>query len=205
MGRGGQGKPLLVVHRVGCIQGRVPNERNCMLRATWLVLALFLLGACSTTYPRRDPTGELFPTVTGKSLAGAPVTLPDHGRGAPLLLLIGYEQNTQFDLDRWIQALDVEGVKVAALELPTIPGMLPRMFSGYIDGGMRRGIPEEDWLAVVTLYKDAAPVAAFTGNADGLPGRIVLLDRDGKVAFFHDRGYSLSALKRLTSVLAGLR
>ncbi len=170
-----------------------------------LLLLLALLTACSTTWPRRDPTGEVFPTVAGTSLADQPVTFPDVGCGAPLLLLIGYEQNTQFDLDRWIQALDMAGAKVRAFELPTIPGLMPRMVSGFIDGGMRRGIPAEDWIAVVTLYGDASKVAAFTGNDDGLPGRIVLLDRDGRVVFFHDRGYSLGALQRLQRTLAELR
>lgn len=174
-------------------------------RAVAALPLLALLTACSTTWPRRDPTGEVFPTVTGTSLADHPVTFPDVGRGAPLLLLIGYEQNTQFDLDRWIQALDMAGAKVRAFELPTIPGMVPRMISGLIDGGMRRGIPAEDWIAVVTLYGDASKVAAFTGNDDGLPGRIVLLDQDGRVVFFHDRGYSLGALQRLQRTLAGLR
>lgn len=177
-----------------------------------LALALFALGAaaattssCSTTWPRRDPTGQPFPQVTGTSLAGQEVTFPDVGRGAPLLLLIGYEQDTQFDLDRWIQALDAAGLQVRAFELPTLPGMVPRLLSGVIDGGMRRGIPQEDWLAVVTLYGDAAKVAEFTGNEDGLPGRIVLLDGAGKVVFFHDRGYSLGTLKRLQDVLRTVR
>ncbi len=170
-----------------------------------LLPLLALLTACSSTWPRRNPTGEVFPTVSGTSLAGQPVTFPDVGRGAPMLLLIGYEQNTQFDLDRWIQALDMAGAKVRAFELPTIPGMLPRMFSGFIDGGMRRGIPEEDWLAVVTLYGEASKVAAFTGNEDGLPGRVVLLDKDGKVVFFHDRGFSLGTLKEMQSKLQELQ
>lgn len=177
-----------------------------------LTLGLFALAvaaatttSCSTTWPRRDPTGERFPQVTGTSLAGEDVTFPDVGRGAPLLLLIGYEQDTQFDLDRWIQALDTAGVQVRAFELPTLPGMVPRLLSGVIDGGMRRGIPQEDWLAVVTLYGDAAKVAAFTGNEDGLPGRIVLLDGEGEVVFFHDRGYSLGTLKRLQEALPRAR
>lgn len=121
-----------------------------------------------------------------------------------MLLLIGYEQNSQFDIDRWIQGLADAGGKVRAYELPTLPGLLPRMFSGYIDAGMRRGIPMEDWFSVVTLYAEATPVAEFTGNEDGLPGRVVLLDGDGRVVFFHDRGYSLGTLQRLLGVLGEL-
>lgn len=163
------------------------------------LLVLFATTSCSTTYPRRDPTGETFPTVTGQALSGENVTLPDVGKGAPLLLLVGYKQETQFDLDRWLLALDQAGWKVKTFEVPTIPGMLPRMFSGFIDGGMRRGIPQEDWAGVVTLYGEAAPVAEFTGNEDGLPGRILLLDPEGKVAFFHDRGFSVGTLRKLES------
>ena len=181
-----------------------------MKRLRWSAALLLLLvliplaTGCATTHPRRDPTGEVFPTVTGRSLAEQAVTFPDVGRGAPLLLLIGYDLDSQFDLDRWIQGLDMAGAEVRTFELPTIPGMVPRLVSGSIDGGMRRGIPSEDWPAVVTLYGDASKVTAFTGNEDGLPGRIVLLDKEGKVVFFHDRGFSLGALKRLQERLREL-
>ncbi|MFN6146892.1 MAG: hypothetical protein ACK5AL_11085 [Planctomycetota bacterium] len=176
------------------------------LAALLLLLCVipFVVGGCSTTFPRRDPTGEPFPSVRGTSLDGPEVALPDVGKGAPLLLLIGYQQNTQFDLDRWLLGLSEAGVKVRAYEVPTLPGLMPGLASGFIDGGMRRGIPKEDWGGVVTVYGDAKAIARFTGNDDGLPGRIVLLDRDGKVAWFHDRGYSVGALRALQQRLAEL-
>lgn len=168
--------------------------------------ALFVLSfaACSTTYARRDPMGEVFPTVRGTALDGTEVALPEVGKGAPLLLLIGFQQNTQFDLDRWLLALSEAKVAVRAFEVPTLPGLAPGLFSGFIDGGMRRGIPQEDWGGVVTVYGDAKVLAQFVGNEDGLPGRVVLLDREGRVVFFHDRGYSVATLRRLQEVLAQL-
>jgi hypothetical protein len=181
-----------------------------MKKSLWIGLSLALaaavltLSCCSTSYPRRDPTGEVFPPVVGTSLAGEEVTLPAVGRGAPLLLLIGFEQNAQFDLDRWLLGLSEAEVAVRAYEVPTIPGMVPGMVSGFIDGGMRRGIPEEDWGGVVTVYGDAATVAQFVGNEDGLTGRVVLLDAEGRVVFFHDRGYSVGALQSLRDALARL-
>jgi len=181
-----------------------------------VVLAIALgatvaLGSCGTTWPRRDPTGETFPTVTGESLAGDEVTVPDDFAGQPLLLLVGYEQEAQFDLDRWAvgldtaRALDPSALDVEILELPTIPGLGARIASGFIDDGMRGGIPEEDWKTVVTLYSEASPVAKFTGNEGGNTGRILLLDRAGEVVFFHDRGFSAGQLRRLREALAGLR
>jgi hypothetical protein len=146
----------------------------------------------------------VFPSVVGTALDGRVVALPEEFRGRPVLLLVGYLQNTQFDLDRWLLGLSEAEVDVDVREVPTIPGLLPGAFSGFIDGGMRRGIPREDWGSVVTVYGDADAIASFTGNEDGLPGRILLLDREGRVAFFHDRGYSAGTLRRLREALARL-
>lgn len=172
------------------------------LAAGLVSVALLALGGCSTTYPRRNPTGEVLPQVTGKALDGTEVTLPDVGKGAPLLLLVGYEQNAQFDLDRWLIGLTMAKVQVKAFEVPTIPGMIPGMIAGTIDAGMRRGIPEEDWGSVVTLYDEAKTMAEFTGNEDGMTGRILVLDGEGKVVFFHDRGFSVGTLQKVQEAIA---
>lgn len=160
--------------------------------------------SCRTKFDARDPTGEPFPAVVGSSLAGETVEIPGAFRGKPVVLLVGYQQQTQFDIDRWLLGLSETKTDVAVRELPTLPGLAPRAFSGFIDGGMRRGIPEADWGSVVTVYGDAAKIAEFTGNRDGLPGRVLLLDADGKVAYFHDRGYSVGSLMRLRETLASL-
>ena len=178
-------------------------------RWLWLLLpasiaTLLATSSCSTSWPRRDPSGEVLPQVTGTSLADEPVTLPDVADGAPLLLLIGYVQNAQFDIDRWLLGLDQLGWDTRTFEVPTLPGMLPRMFGNFIDSGMRSGIPEEDWAAVVTVYKEAHKLAEFTGNEGTRNGRILLLDGAGKVVFYHDRGYSVGSLKKLVAARAAL-
>lgn len=162
------------------------------------------LSACSSTHPRRDPTGEVFPSVRGTSLDGEETALPQSLAGSPALLVVGYRQSSQFDIDRWLLGLDQSGLRIRTLELPTIPGWLPGLFSGSIDGGMRRGIPREDWSAVVTLYDDADDVARFTGNDEGLPARVLLLDAEGRVTFFHDRGYSVGSLQALAEAMETL-
>ena len=179
-------------------------------RLLWLLLpvavaALFATSSCSTSWPRRDPSGEVLPQVTGTSLADERVTLPDVAGGDPLLLLVGYVQSAQFDIDRWLLGLDQLGWKTRTFEVPTIPGMLPRMFGGFIDSGMRSGIPEEDWAAVVTVYAEAEKLAEFTGNEGSRNGRVLLLDGAGKVVFYHDRGYSVGSLNKLVAARAALR
>lgn len=167
--------------------------------------ALVLLGACATQYPNQSVVGQVFPCVQGESLAGDIVRFPDDVKGAPAVLLLGYKQDSQFDIDRWLIGLDMTGTQTKVFELPTIAGMAPRMFSTQIDNGMRRGIPKELWAGVVTIYADGDRLQAFTGNTNPNNARALLLDADGSIAFFHDRGFSVEALNTLRDRLQSLR
>jgi hypothetical protein len=174
------------------------------IRALILAFILASLFGCRSAVPNRDPVGEAFPQVTGTSLAGEAVTLPDARSGEPLLLLVGYVQDAQFDLDRWLLGLMQVDSSVARLEVPTLPGLMPGMAAGWIDDGMRSGIPREDWASVVTLYDEADPVLALTGNESPRNGRVLLLDAEGRVAWFHDRGFSAGKLMELDAAARAL-
>jgi hypothetical protein len=159
------------------------------------LLLLLALAGCAA-HPRRDPTGEMFPAVEGQALDGRAVRLPDAFRGAPVVLIVAYRQKAQFDVDRWVLGLLESDLGIPIAEVPAVRGLVPRLMSGWIDDGMRAGIPAEEWGAVVTVYGDAAPIARFTGD-DGSNARVLLLDGQGRVTFFHDRGYSAATLLRL--------
>ncbi|MBK6939344.1 MAG: hypothetical protein IPH13_03930 [Planctomycetes bacterium] len=165
----------------------------------WLPILSLLLASCGSTpaEPPVLPIGKPFPAVVGTSLSGDTVRVPQDFSGKPVLLLVGFVQNAQFDLDRWLFGLLQAGTPVAVREVPTIEGLVPGMFAGMIDEGMRGGIPSEDWGSVVTVYDDAEPIADLLGRAPTSNGRIVLLDANGVVVWFHDRGYSASKLKEL--------
>ena len=84
------------------------------------------------------------------------------------------------------------------LEVPAVAGLFPRMIANTIDSGMRRGIPSEDWQYVVTVYGGgASEIVAFTGNENPRNIRVLLVDKDGQVLWFHDRGFSASKLLEL--------
>ncbi|MFT7534350.1 MAG: hypothetical protein ACI8UD_003795 [Planctomycetota bacterium] len=170
-----------------------------------LIATTVAISGCSTTYERRNPIGERFPTVRAAALDESIVAIPDNFVGKEVLLFIGYEMDSQFDIDRWLLGLTQLEVDVAVYELPTIPGLIPGMFGSVINNGMRSGIPQEDWAIVATVYDDADAIARFLGNETPLPARVVLLDKQGKVAFFHDRGYSTKSLIRMNAQLAELR
>ncbi|MBM3976620.1 MAG: hypothetical protein FJ299_06475 [Planctomycetes bacterium] len=161
------------------------------------------LSACRSVHPARKPIGEAFPKVTGTSLAGAEVELPPLGR--PSVLLIGYEQNAQFDADRWLVGLLQVPLDASILEVPTLPGLFAGAASGFIDSGMRSGIPSEDWSSVVTVYGAAAEqITRFTGSEKTRNMRVLALDSDGRVRWMHDRGFSASKLLELAELVRSM-
>ena len=172
---------------------------------TAVVITALFMGGCSTSYPNRNPTGETFPSVAGESLEREPTRIPEAFADRPTVLLIGYLQETQFDIDRWLMGLVQAKVDARLVEIPTNPGLVPTLVSGWIDNGMRSGIPEEDWGAVVTLYGSAArPVAKLTGNEKGRNTRVVLLDRAGQIVWFDDTGYSTRKVLEIQAMAAAI-
>lgn len=170
-----------------------------IIALTFLVLSLI---GCSTTYVNRNPVGEKFPTVKGQTLSEKERELPTYFEGTSVVLLLGYVQDSQFDIDRWLIGLDMTETNIKAYEIPTIQGLFPRMFQSSIDEGMRKGIPKELWGGVITLYGDGAKVQEFTGNENPNNARVLLLDSKGKVVYFHDRGFSVQALNELRDIIA---
>ena len=164
------------------------------------------LTSCTTPIPNRDPTGSTFPIVRGESLEGRTVELPSAVSGSPAILMVGYLQRTQFDLDRWTLGFGQAETRIRVVEVPAVVGWFPSTFlRGTIDDGMRAGIPSEDWGAVVTLYgADSERIQALTGNENGGNGRILLLDGRGEIRWFWDQGYSSKRLLELLEVARSL-
>jgi len=163
---------------------------------------LALLAGCSAPTLASDPVGQRLVALQGDSLAGEPVRLPADLAGRPAVLLVGYEQEAQFDADRWLFGLLQSETPARVLEVPAIPGFFGRLLGDTIDGGMRAGIPAEDWPAVVTLYGEAAQsLRAFTGTDGGRNMHVLVLDADGVVRWHHARGFSAAKLLELDALV----
>ena len=166
------------------------------------LLFLIVFSSCANyEYPSQVTIGGSMVEATGESLEGNTVVIPQDFIGQETLLLFGYKQDSQFDIDRWLIGLDMTQTQVAAYEIPTIQGMLPRMFSGFIDSGMRKGIPKQLWKGVVTVYADGDKVQRFTGNLNPNNARVMLLDKEGTIVYFYDKGFSVEALNEVRAAL----
>ncbi|MEQ1893194.1 MAG: PQQ-binding-like beta-propeller repeat protein [Planctomycetota bacterium] len=167
-----------------------------------VLLPTALLTGCSSPGHVNDPLGQRLVAVEGESLAGEVLSLPADLAGRPAVLLVGYEQEAQFDADRWLFGLLQSETPARLLELPTIPGFFGSLLGGTIDRGMRSGIPEEDWPAVVTLYGESAErLADFTGQDSGRNMHVLVLDADGVVRWHHARGFSAAKLLELDTLV----
>lgn len=168
-------------------------------------LALVFLAGCGSALPNRSPVGELFPSVQGKSLAGEQTSIPEAFKGKKVILVLAYKQDAQFDIDRWgIGFFTSELSLPPVYEIPTISGLIPSVFKENIDQGMRKGIPKESWKEVITVYgSDGGTLKSWTGTENPNNARIVLLNEEGRVLWFHDRGYGLPPLDGLLKTLSG--
>jgi hypothetical protein len=131
-----------------------------MLR--WIVMGTLLVGAgwalaAETGKLEKRPhplLGRRFPEVTGESLARRKVTLPDAAKGRVTVIIAAFARQAQGRIDTWARPLleryGDEG-PVRYYELPMISGWYSWM-SGFIDGGMRRGVPKPLHDNVVTYY-----------------------------------------------------
>lgn len=162
---------------------------------------LVVIAGCSSPIANRTPVNETFPQVMGENLKKEKVSIPNDLEGEHRLLLIGYVQDSQFDIDRWLIGLDMTQTSVTAYELPTIDGMLPRMFETFINNGMRAGIPKQLWGGVITVYDQAEKITALTGTQTPNNARVLLLDKQGKILYFYDRGFAVDALNDLRDVI----
>jgi hypothetical protein len=98
-----------------------------------------------------------FPEVEGSSLSGTSHRLPATLAGDLNLLLIVFRKWQQTDVNTWVpvaEALEAEIRGFRVYELPVISRMY-RPVSGFIDGGMRGGIPDPEVReSTITMYID---------------------------------------------------
>jgi hypothetical protein len=168
-----------------------------------LLLALMGLALCMTLAHADgpNPLGKKLPSITGQSLSEKAVRLPDDVTGSPAVLLVAYRRGTQEDVDRWMAFLNEKAPGLSFYEVPTIAGILWRPMAGWIDSGMRRGVPQEKWPKVVTVYGDASVLRDFLGDYGGYTTHVVLLDGEGKVAWFNAGGFSERSAETFLSAL----
>jgi hypothetical protein len=146
-----------------------------------------------------------FPAVTGRSLTGREMHLPADFAGDLNVAVVAFKRHQQDDVDTWtpqLRALAAAHSGLRVYELPTLSSGY-RIMRGFIDGGMRRGIPDTTVrAATVTLYIDKRPFKA----ALRIPGedsiQVFLVARDGRIRWRAAGRYTDDSFAQLEAALA---
>jgi hypothetical protein len=127
-----------------------------------------------------------FPSVSGNNLNGRSFALPGDFRAPINLVFVAYQRNQQAEVDSWKAAADDAKARrpdLAVWELPTL-SRSSGLFRGFIDGGMRRGIPDVGTRAVtITLYIDKRAFNAALQIATEETITVLLVRPDGDVVW----------------------
>lgn len=158
------------------------------------------LGLRSDAEPIRTP---YFPRITAENLNREQVTLPDDLAGSPALVLVAYKQKQQTNVNTWLDRMDeietaIPGVQI--IETPTISRGKWGWMAGFIDGGMRSGIPSTEARArTITLYTDVSLFnqALMIDSTDTIYA--VLLDTEGEVVKVVEGDFTPAKLGTLSS------
>ena len=146
-----------------------------------------LLGACAALASGGSEMsmapGGSFPKLTASNLANETLSLPGDFAGEHNLLLIAFQREQQKNVDTWLHQMKrfeaAPGFRY--YELPTIEKLNP-ITRWFINGGMRRGIPDRDARArSITLYLDKPAFRSALDLPDEKQIYAVLVDRSGRV------------------------
>ncbi|MFC7133505.1 MULTISPECIES: hypothetical protein [Salinibaculum] len=129
-------------------------------------------------------TEARFPPITGETLTGRTLQLPDEFEEPLNLVFVAFRRTQQADIDSWLPvASDIEASypDVRYYEVPVIS----RLYAAarpVIDGGMRAGIPDTDTRErTVTVYTDKRIVRRALDIEDESEIHAFLVDRDGVI------------------------
>ena len=137
-----------------------------------------------TVSARGADTLGLFPRVEGSNLEGQHFALPSDF-GAPLnVVLVAFKREQQGDVDSWTPFLKsalATRPGLRTFELPVL-GRGYRLMRPFIDGGMRRGIPDAAVrAATITLYIDKGAFRESLQIPDEDRIYVLLVDAQGRV------------------------
>lgn len=149
-----------------------------------VVLAAWMTISPGALAPAQEQPSARFPDVRGSNLEGREFRLPADFEGERNVVLIAFERGQQAQVDTWLplaRRLEDEFPHVRAYELPTIR-KLPGFVRGWIDGGMRSGIPDRRAReSTITLYLDKEPFRRSLGIRTEETITVVVVDREGTV------------------------
>jgi hypothetical protein len=177
------------------------KSKNKLLCVLATLTMFFLLSNCIAKNDKTQKQGEVameeqtnilkaFPTVQAKNLEGDQTTIPDDAKGKVTLVAVAFLQQSQGQLDSWLNPFYENFGKrddFMFYEIPMIAGGYVFM-KPIISSGMRGGLPQFKHKHVVTFFGDVKHYSD-TLNIDPGFGHAFLLDKEGVIRW-QNKGYA---------------
>ena len=154
-----------------------------------------------------DPSRK-FPAIEAETLSGEKITFPDVTKGKYAFILIAFKRQTQGEVDSWLDPFIKEFGKHKSVTFYEIPMISKnwKWMSGWIDAGMRAGVPKSKHDHVATYYGPLSKYFSYFNVKDPGTVYVFLLDKEGKI-IYNTSGpaddYKFSELRKIVKQRTG--
>ena len=176
-----------------------------LARTLAVILCFFVTCVCLAAEPALAP-GTAFPRLTGKSLNGNEVVLPDASAGKPSLLILTFSKAAGDRSRKWTEQFvkdfpdDSRATSYSVAMLSSAPGFV----RGMIRSAMKRGTPEKLRPRTVIVTSDDKPWKERIGVTNDKDPYLVLLDSKGQVVWMNHGEFDPKVLQQCEARIAEL-
>jgi len=150
--------------------------------------------------------GETLPPLKGEFLNGRHALLPDAAAGKVAFVAMGFTYKSRFPVEDFAKRFRADFGKeprATFFEVPIIGGMAV-MGKWFIDSGMRRGTPKDDYEHVITVYSGAGEWKKRMAFKATDAAYLLILDPQGKVAWKYTGPFTDAAYNDLAAQMKKL-
>jgi len=153
-------------------------------------------------------TLQKFPIIVAETLSGKKITFPEVTKGKFAFILIAFKRQTQGEVDSWLDPFIKEFGKHKSVTFYEIPMISTgwKWMSGWIDAGMRAGVPKSKHDHVATYYGPLSKYFNHFNVKDPGTVYVFLLDKQGNIIYKNSGpadDYKLSELRRFVNERIG--
>lgn len=161
-----------------------------------VLLTLIIVFAMTTANVQQ---GEQFPDLSAETLAGDSIRFPDDVQGTYTLLVLAFKRGAQPLVDSWLDPFIQRysnNKLVDYYEIPMISGGW-KVLSGWIDSGMRSGVPGAKHGHVATYYGPLKSYIRQLKIEDLRDSYVFLLNPNGQIIWSANGKADKNSLNRL--------
>jgi hypothetical protein len=150
--------------------------------------------------PRDALINSVFPEIKAQTLSKKSIVFPKDVAGKPTIICIAFEGSAQSLVDTWTTPVLAKYAQneVNYYEIPMIKSGY-KIVRGFIDGGMRGGVPKELHSNVATYYGGLSDYKTNLRMDKNGSCYLFLLDKSGAIQFVSE---GVSDAEKLTKMYA---